>query len=150
MSEAGGAFFIENVQRGQWGPATVDATIKQVATSDGKDCGQREEKEGGSAGVAVIAARAKSLVGYDYKGVPVSGDKITRAKPFRAQCEAGNVYLVRTGDAARDEWIEPYIQELCAFPTGKNDDQVDGSSCAFNAVLLETPPGGVMAGRVTW
>jgi predicted phage terminase large subunit-like protein len=88
-------------------------------------------------------------VGYDYAGVSITGDKVTRAKPFRAQVEAGNVKLVRGA------WNEAFIQELCMFPTGKHDDQVDASSCAFNALLLEMPrlvgmPSSVGQGRSYW
>jgi predicted phage terminase large subunit-like protein len=134
ISEYSGRFYVEDVRRERAGPAGVDSLILQTARSDGITCAQREEKEGGASGVAVIAARARLLAGYDYAGVPISGDKITRAKPFRAQCEAGNVSLVR-GD-----WNESYIRELCEFPTGSHDDQVDASSAAFNAVLLEPAP----------
>lgn len=124
-------FVVEDVKREQLGPAGVDSLIKLTAQEDGVSCAQREEQEGGAAGVTVIKARAKLLKGFDYKAMPTSGNKITRAKPFRSQCEAGNVYLVR------GPWNEEYIKELCNFPTGSNDDQVDGSSCSFNALLLE-------------
>lgn len=134
IAESNGVFYIEDVQRGQWGPAGVDAVMKQTAQLDGPACGVREEREGGASGKAVIEARTKTLVGFDYKGVTVSGDKITRARPFRAQCEAGNVVLVK------GSWNEEYLRELSVFPAGKHDDQVDGSSCAFNAVLLEPQP----------
>ena len=134
ISESKGIFYIEDVARGQWGPAGVDAVMKQTAQMDGARCGVREEREGGSSGKAVIDARVKTLVGFDYRGVTVSGDKVTRARPFRAQCEAGNVMLVRGA------WNEEYLREISVFPAGKHDDQVDGSSCAFNAVLLEPPP----------
>lgn len=126
-----GLFVVLDLFRDQLGPAGVDEAMFTAAKTDGKACSVREEREGGASGKAVIDARAKLLVGYDYKGVPVSGDKVTRAKPFRAQVESGNVYLLR-GD-----WNEAYKKELGAFPTAKNDDQVDASSCAFNAVLLE-------------
>lgn len=138
-----GLFYIEDVRRGQWSPAQVDAEMKAAAIYDGPTCAQREEKEGGASGKAVVDARAKMLKGHDYVFVQVSGDKITRAKPLRAQCEAGNVYLVKdngTGGTEGKGWNEDFIRELCAFPTGKNDDQVDGASCSFNAVLLEPIP----------
>jgi predicted phage terminase large subunit-like protein len=128
-----GRFVVLDVVRKQLGPDGVDKLIQITADMDGK-CAQREEKEGGSAGLSVIAARTKTLKGKDYQGVPVTGSKVTRSKPFRAQCEAGNVYLLRA------PWNTEYIKELCGFPTGKHDDQVDASSCAFNAVLLEEPP----------
>lgn len=136
-----GRFIVLDVVRKQLGPSGVDDLIKLTADLDGPGVAQREEKEGGSAGVAVIAARLKTLVGKDYSGVQVSGSKIVRSKPFRAQCEGGNVYLLR-GD-----WNREYIKELGGFPTAKHDDQVDGSSCAFNAVLMEPPPGEEF---VTW
>jgi predicted phage terminase large subunit-like protein len=134
IAEVGGIFYIEDGVGDQLSPAGVDALILATAKRDGKEIVQREEKEGGSAGKTVVEARAKLLVGYDYAGVPISGSKITRAKPFRAQCEAGNVRIVR------GPWNEDYVRELCAFPTGKHDDWVDASSAAFNAVLLEPEP----------
>jgi predicted phage terminase large subunit-like protein len=140
MAEVNGQFFVEDVVRGQWGPSGVDAVILQTTHMDGPKCAQREEREGGSAGIAVIAARAKSLVGADYQGVSTTGSKVVRSKPYRSQCAAGNVFLVR-GD-----WNEAYISELCTFPTGRHDDQVDGSSAAFNAVLLEP----VLDGSLVW
>jgi len=73
--------------------------------------------------------------------VPITGNKRARVRPFRAQCEAGNVYLVRGA------WNAAYLQELCAFDAGKHDDQVDGSGCAFNSVLLEDPP---KTTSITW
>lgn len=133
ISEADDTFFVEHAVAVQIGPGFVDDLIKNTATMDGKDCTIREEKEVGSAGLAVIGARTKLLKGYDYAGVPISGDKVTRAKPFRAQCEGGHVVLIR-GD-----WNERYLDELCAFPVGKHDDLVDATSCSFNALLLEPP-----------
>ncbi|MEN6605938.1 MAG: phage terminase large subunit [Bryobacteraceae bacterium] len=134
MAETKGQFYVEDVVRGQWGPAGLEATLKQVATSDGIGVAQREEREGGSAGTIVVASHVKLLVGFNYRGAIISKDKVTRAGPFRAQCEAGNVFLVE------GPWNEEYIRELCDFPTGKFKDQVDGSSCAFNSVLLEPEP----------
>jgi predicted phage terminase large subunit-like protein len=136
-----GRFVVLDVQRQQLGPDGVDKLIRLMADVDG--CAIREEKEGGSAGVAVIAARTKALAGKDYEGVQITGSKVTRSKPFRAQCEAGNVYLLRGA------WNAEYIKELCGFPTAKHDDQVDASSCAFNAVLLEDPPFDAQAAGMT-
>jgi predicted phage terminase large subunit-like protein len=126
-----GKFVVFPPAGGQLSPDGVDKLILAVARMDGPSVAQREEKEGGAAGKAVVEARAKLLKGHDYAGVVVSGSKVTRSKPFRAQVEAGNVYLVR------GEWNAEYTTELCAFPTGKHDDYVDASGTAFNAVLLE-------------
>lgn len=129
-----GQFYIEHVVRDQLGPAGVDALILSTAQADGKACPQREEKDPGAGGKVVIAARTKLLVGYDYGFNALGANKVIRAKPLRAQCEAGNVHLVR------GPWNEAFVSELCNFPTGTYDDQVDGASCAFNAILLEPPP----------
>lgn len=135
-----GRFVVLDVVHKQLGPAGVAALMSVTAELDGA-CAQREEKEGGSAGLAVIQTRTKEMAGKDYAGVQISGSKVTRSKPFRQQCEAGNVWLLRA------PWNEEYIKELCGFPTAAHDDQVDGSSCAFNAVLLEEPP---ETTRLTW
>jgi len=135
-----GIFYVVHVVRDQLGPAGVDGLIRSTAELDGIACSQREEKEGGASGKAVIVARAKLLLGYDYAHVEVGGDKVTRAKPFRAQCEAGNVRLVR-GD-----WNQEYLDELAFFPVGRHDDQVDASSCAFNVLVAEEP----QSDALTW
>jgi predicted phage terminase large subunit-like protein len=131
IAELDGTYYVEDAVRGQWGPHKVDLVITATVEVDGPECMQREEKEGGSSGLAVIAARAQSLSGSDYAGVPTTGSKILRSKPFRAQCEAGNVVIVR------GTWNADYISELCDFPTGLHDDQVDGSSAAFNSLVAE-------------
>lgn len=136
-----GRFFVESVVRDQLDPAGVDGLMKVTAELDGKEVPIREEREGGSSGKGQIAAHGRLLAGWDYKEVQLGADKITRAKPFRAQCELGNVYLVRAA------WNEAYISELTGFPTGSHDDQVDGSSCSFNSLLLEPPPKTV---KLTW
>lgn len=134
IAECMGRYYVEDVVRGQWSPHNADLVIAATAEADGPGCAQREEQEGGASGKAVVGARAKDLAGQDYAAVATTGSKVTRSKPFRAQCEAGNVFLVK------GRWNTDYISELCDFPSGKYDDQVDGSSAAFNAVLLEEEP----------
>jgi predicted phage terminase large subunit-like protein len=134
-----GRIFVEDVQRDQLGPNGVDLLIKAIAETDGKKVPVREEREGGASGKSQIAARTKLLIGWDYKEVQLGTNKVVRAKAFRSQAEGGNVYLVRAS------WNEAYLVELCNFPTGTHDDQVDATSCAFNTMLLEPPPRKVKA-----
>ncbi|MCK5431780.1 MAG: phage terminase large subunit [Gammaproteobacteria bacterium] len=47
-------------------------------------------------------------------------DKKLRATPVAARMEAGTVYFPSTAT-----WLGDFEEELIAFPTGKNDDQVD-------------------------
>lgn len=134
-----GRFIVLDMQRDQLGPDGVDKLM--LATAQLDQCPQREEREGGASGKAVIGARAKLLKGFDYEEVQLGQNKAVRAKPLRAQAQAGNLYLLRGA------WNEAFIKELSEFPTGKHDDQVDAASCAFNCVLLEEPPRKV---SITW
>jgi phage terminase large subunit-like protein len=52
------------------------------------------EVEPGSGGKESAEATARNLAGYTVVLDKVTGDKVTRADPFAAQCQAGNVGLV--------------------------------------------------------
>ncbi len=56
----------------------------------------------------------------------VHGDKITRSRPLASMAEVGRVHVV-DGTFTRD-----FLDELCAFPDAKHDDQVDAASGACN------------------
>ncbi len=134
-----GKFFVMAVEHEQVGPDKLDTLMVDTADFDHKrqGCkayGIREEKEGGSAGIAVVTARAKLFPKLDYQAVVISGSKRVRARPFRAQCAAGNVYIVRA------HWNSKYLRELCGFPAASHDDLVDGSSTAYNGLVeMEMP-----------
>jgi predicted phage terminase large subunit-like protein len=55
------------------------------------------------------------------------GDKIMRMNNQTGRIEAGSVLLPR-----RAPWLEDFRQELCAFPGGRHNDQVDAFSQALN------------------
>lgn len=143
-AEGLGLFYIEDVVIANADPTGVEALMLQTSRADGMGVAQREQREGGSAGKTVTASRARRLLkGFDYAEVIVSHDKVTLSKPLRAQVQAGNVYIVRDqGRGGRNGtgWNEDFIREFCAFPTGKHDDQVDGGTTAFNALVLEPVP----------
>jgi predicted phage terminase large subunit-like protein len=125
-----GLIYIEDVVRVQVGPGDDENLMHQTATLDGRAVDIIEEEEGGSSGKKVIAAHAKRLAGYSYKGERSTGDKVTRAKPFVAQARVGNVRLVRGA------WNKAYLDELAAFPGGPFDDQIDGTTKAYNEIAL--------------
>lgn len=133
---AGGGFVVMgDIVVGRWHDAEVNAVIKQTAALDGRDVKIREEREPGSSGLAVVHARARELAGYDYAGVPATTDKVTRARPLRAQAEAGNV-LVVARTPAEHQAVAGWLAEVCAFPRGALKDQVDATSGAL-AVLVD-------------
>jgi len=98
----------------------------QTATLDGPEVQIWLEQEGGSGGKESAQVSLRELAGFNVKAERVTGSKTVRAMPFAAQCEAGNVRLVR------GSWAPAYLDELTVFPAGTHDDQVDGTSGAFN------------------
>jgi len=114
------------VVRGQWGYGERERQIRQTAEMDGTDTVIWIEVEGGSGGKESAQRTLKNLAGFRAYADRVIGDKATRAEPFAAQVEAGNIYLVKA------PWNREYIAELEPFPVGQYTDQVDVSSGAFN------------------
>lgn len=121
-------YVLEDVVRVRQRPAGVEATVRATAEADGHEVAVALAEDPGQAGKAQSASYAKLLQGFNVRFERETGDKVTRAKPFSAQCEAGNVAMVRA------PWNEPVLQCLEAFPEGQHDDDVDAGSGAFNAL----------------
>ena len=135
VSEASGVYYVENIVRSRVGPGAVEAIVRQTAELDGRAVAISLEQEPGSSGKLFSAVMIKLLAGWTVRAEPASGDKVTRAMPFFAQAEAGNVRLVR------GPWCSAWLDEIAAFPMGAHDDQVDSASSAFSA--LARPSGWV-------
>ncbi len=131
-----GTFLIENVNRFQGSPMEVQATTKAVAMLDGVATTIRITQDPGQAGKAQVETSIRALAGFQVVSKPATGDKATRATPAAVQCEAGNVSILKTGDADRDSWIEPFLAEVTTFPASAHDDQVDAFADAINELAL--------------
>jgi predicted phage terminase large subunit-like protein len=125
-----GIFYVVDVAHGQEGPAEVERMILATATLDGTGVTLRLPQDPGAAGKAYAQTLIKLLAGYPVKAVAPTGDKTTRATPAAAQAEAGNVRLLR------GSWNDRFIDELCTFPAGAHDDQVDAFADAINELAL--------------
>lgn len=128
-----GRFIIEKGWRCQESAGVVRGRIKSTAASDPKGTRIRLPQDPGQAGKDQAQSFINDLAGYDVKVERPTGDKETRATPFSVQCEAGNVYIVEEDG---NEWVEPFLDELCNFPMGAHDDFVDAASDAFNDLAL--------------
>jgi predicted phage terminase large subunit-like protein len=128
----GGTVYIEDVVREKVGPGDDETLMRTIAMMDPRGTRHREEQEPGSAGKKVIASHGKALHGFDYEGAPSTGSKVVRARPLASQMKLGNVKVVKGA------WNKAYIDELRLFPNGTFDDQVDGSSNAYNDIALDT------------
>ncbi len=123
-------FYIEDVVHAQ---VTIDdrnKLMRQTAELDGHRVRGWVEQEPGSGGKESAQLTIRAMAGFPYHAEPVSGDKVVRADPLAAQWQAGNVKMVRGA------WNKAYLDEMEAFPSGVHDDQVDGSSGAFNKLAL--------------
>lgn len=120
-----GSYWILDIVRGQWSTDERERKIVETAARDGKSVRIGMEREPGSSGIDSVKDSIKRLSGYIVTANPVSGKKEIRADTFSVQVNAGNVYIVKGA------YVKPYFEELAFFPNGKNDDQVDASSGAF-------------------
>lgn len=127
-----GLYYVEDVIRLRGSPHEVKQMIRATAELDEARHGRchiRIPQDPGQAGKAQAIDIVKSLAGFVVNARPVSGDKEVRARPFASQCEAGNVRLLKSvGDKG---WNLDFIDELCVFPNGRHDDQVDAVADAF-------------------
>lgn len=130
MRYVAGIFYIEHVERGRWSPNEVEKTLKNTASQDGIGVVVRMPQDPGAAGKADSETKIKLLAGYSLKVLTVSGEKSLRATPAAAQAEAGNVKILR------GSWNATFLDEVCTFPSGQFDDQVDAFADALNELAL--------------
>lgn len=123
-----GRFLVADLRSERDTPGTIEKLIKDTAASDTQQVRVMSQQDPGSAGVAEAEYFKKMLVGYDVRTMTTSKDKITRAKPVSAQCEAGNIMVLRAA------WNNTFFDELENFPDSVHDDIVDVLSGGFNEI----------------
>lgn len=128
-----GRYFVQNVRRFQMTPYDTEKAILATASQDGAPVTIGLSQDPGQAGKWEVDHLVRALDGYSVITHREEGDKVQRAKPFSAQCQAGNVSLVR-GD-----WNEPFLRELENFPSAAwHDDQ-----CVAEGTFVATERGSV-------
>jgi predicted phage terminase large subunit-like protein len=139
-----GLYIIEHVERFRDGPLGNEKKIKNITSSDKVRVTVGIEQDPGQAGKVEAQNWTRTLAGYDVRLFPVHKDKVTRATPYAAQVQAGNVKLME------GSWNDTFINEHESFPPEDNprkkkenpesvgkDDQVDAASGAFNFLTGE-------------
>ncbi len=116
---ADGSYYIEHMVHGQYSSFQRRKIQRQTAESDGDETFILIVQDPGSAGVDTVQHDLVNLEGFAVSVIRETGSKVVRAQPFAAACEGGRVKLVR------GPWVEAFLDEICAFPDGANDDQVD-------------------------
>ncbi|NCA74375.1 MAG: hypothetical protein EOM93_05995 [Gammaproteobacteria bacterium] len=143
IDDVTGHIVIEDVDRAQRSVAANEENLIMTANRDGTRTDICMEQEGGSAGQTATRSFSKLLRGYPFSSSHPTGPKETRARAFAAALERGDVKLLRS-----PAWNRDYIDELCEFPYGTHDDQVDTSSGAYNFLMKldrDTPEFGNVA-----
>ena len=117
--------WVLDVVRERLDSAGVEKKLVEVAAQDGTSTAIRYEEAKAAAGKATTQAYARLLIGYDFRGIPVSGTKADRATLYSA---AQQNKLVNLCEAP---WVPAFIEEHKRFPKGRHDDQVDAAAAAF-------------------
>lgn len=113
-----GDLYVRDMIRGRWEwPDAKKIMISTMYQGNGTRHGIEEAMHG----LAAIQElrRERSLANISVQGIRVDKDKVSRALPWAARAEAGKVKLVR------GEWVNAFLDEVCSFPQGTHDDQVD-------------------------
>ncbi|MFT6427442.1 MAG: putative phage terminase large subunit-like protein [Brevundimonas sp.] len=132
-SRSTGRYIVLHHVRDRDTPHKVEALIANTASQDGAEVQVSLPQDPGQAGKAQVATLIKMLSAYTARATPETGDKETRFGPFSAQCEAGNV------DVLRGPWNEEWFMQLESFPDAAHDDDADSTARAFNTLSLEEP-----------
>lgn len=125
-----GTIYIRDMIRGRW--EWPDAKRIMVETMK-SDVGTRHGIEEAMHGLAAVQElrRDSTLAHITLKGIKVDRDKVSRALPWAARAETGKVKLVRGA------WVGGFLDEVCAFPRGNHDDQVDTVSGGVQMVATK-------------
>lgn len=135
-----GHFYILDVVRRQVDWGNLVPWMADVMLGDGENCAQGVEQQGYmSKAIQDLNVDAR-LRHHRIMGYTKHKDKVTSALPFAARLADSNK-VIHCLDAS---WTETYIDELCAFPYGANDDQVDASSGAYDMIASSGVVGGMM------
>lgn len=129
-----GRFVIADMRRVQHEPLAVQELVVNTTKADGRHVTQDLPKDPGQAGKSQVATFVAMLAGFDVRFGAETGSKESRAIPFAAQVEAGNVYLVR------GPWNDDLVKEGATFPNGRFKDQIDACSRAFSRIARTPGP----------
>jgi len=108
-------------------PEQNESLLLQCAKADGTGTIIYQEEEPGSAGKSLCSHYRRNVIPrkFSFRSNRETGSKELRAIPMSAAAEDRRIKLVA------GQWIDEFLSELCAFPSGKHDDIVDAASGAF-------------------
>lgn len=129
-----GRFVVMHALTLRAGAHKVREAILNTASQDGRSIKISIPQDPGQAGKDQAVGYVSLLAGHNITARRPSRDKITRATPFSAQWQAGNV------DIVKGPWNEAFLSELESFPESGHDDQVDAAADAFAEIAQHAGP----------
>lgn len=120
-----GRLVVLDVARAQLDWSSVPSFMAETALRDGPDVALGFEEKGYMSRAGQELAQDSRLHNFSIWGFPKDKDKLTNALPFAARVGQGLV------DVVEGHWAWEFIDELCSFPAGEHDDQVDAASGAY-------------------
>lgn len=128
-------FVISDLRHGQWSALKREQFIKQTCEMDNETWGRIDtwiEQEPGSGGLESAERTIANLRGYVCKKDKVTGSKESRAEPYAAQVQGGNVGIVAA------DWNPAFLDEHESFPNAKRRDIVDSTAGAFAKLVSKS------------
>lgn len=92
-----------------------------------------EDKANGPAVISMLKKKVGGLIPMDPK--KLGGSKLMRALAAQPVIQAGNVWLP---DPEEIPWVDDFLHEMSAFPTGAHDDMVDACTQALLYLTLKS------------
>lgn len=124
--------YLVKVYRGRWSfSQSIAKMIEADAAFPQATLKLVENKANGPAVVNVLKDSVQGLV-----LVEPEGGKEARANAVQPLIEAGNYWV--PDDSLGEVWVPDYIDEMCVFPRGRFDDQVDMTTQALLRLRAST------------
>ncbi len=126
-------------------PGKIEEKMQHTANLDGTDVAISWEEEKGSAG-GYVSNHLHTTVfkGYECHPDPVSGDKISRAKPVASLAEHGRVHLLRA------PWNRPFLAQAgVSHSPGRKCDMIDALSGLTRWQLRATRSGRIFYNKTS-
>lgn len=131
-SRSSGVIYVSHAERWRVEIHKLKQLMLDTAMTDGHGVVISVPKEPAAAGKGLAEDLVALLAAFPVFADPPTGDKMVRALPVAGQAGLMRVKLVR-GD-----WNEPFLTELCGFPSGAHDDWVDALSAAYKRLVNNT------------
>lgn len=129
-----GKLYLTDLIRGRWEWPDARKVIIQTAQTDGPSVHIGIEKTAFQLAAVQDLRREEALLGHIIRGIAPDKDKLARAMPWASRAQQGLVNLVD------GSYVKAFLDEVCDFPQGSHDDQVDAVSGAVEMLTKKVDP----------